>query len=872
MFGVSRKRPKPKQQVRLATLDDDDDDDDDARHRAQQIQHRQNKQKKVKGEKSKITTTSMLSFDPDEGMADEDELRIDRTKKRKKGSSEQRKRHMRGGLGYGGIHLPADGSASEAEEKTINGDDNEEGQARAGNFYDKSALEKLRREQKRTTLVPDGTSESYPIKNSILNEDNAPVKKDNEVDTEEAFIPLPPRNRHRDNSSHIVDEVVLTGDEAMAYAQRDEDANNDAEFDHGLQSPPPPTTSSGENVTKKSSAGKGMNTDINFNMMDTDDQSNEEEEGNRQWEDTMVRRAGVLPPTAPVTEDNGSRGARRQQHTHQTSLGQIRASLQPTISNLDNMYSDLESSISRQETTVHSTRDELSHNQSILEKHGTALEYYQGLREDLATWMGALRELNGMLHKVEEVKRQVEAEMTIRKIERFVEWGNDCMDVLRNQGLLASTTMKANIHQNPTRCDDKEMGRVDEFGRDLASLSSIARIKRWNQRRKRSLNRSQDSDLLHKSQNKLELGIACSKLDNVDNKEIEEWKQRRDMLAQALAIIPELVREDYLSISNLCTIFFDWKGMYSEDYASCYADMTLIQMIEVLARLELCTRWDVLNLYADLPSNQCWNISDFKCFSAIIKSDSQGKEADVDAALIVFEVVEKQIISRILDSFSLCDDMKDDDKQCGTYDPFSGPQTESICSIVKSALRFYRNSTSGDIRKRREQMVEQLMDALMMLVRHVVERLGVSVVDASRISMVLNEFTNKDTSKGFDSETSDAIAYATVIQANELRNLVKNVLGQWQPIFNLELCHPHDGNAAFVRYVLEDIVVLRLLPVLNSLHIVTSGGRENDERYVMMPKTYVNDILDTINEIASLDSDEWMLTIAPLRVAAKEWG
>lgn len=169
-------------------------------------------------------------------------------------------------------------------------------------------------------------------------------------------------------------------------------------------------------------------------------------------------------------------------------------------------------------------------------------------------------------------------------------------------------------------------------------------------------------------------------------------------------------------------------------------------------------------------------------------------------------------------------------------------------------------------------MVEQLMDALMMLVRHVVERLGVSVVDASRISMVLNEFANKDISKGIDSETSDAIAYATVIQANELRNLVKNILGQWQPIFNHELCHPHEGSAAFVRYVLEDIVALRLLPVLHSLHIVTSGGRENDERYVAMPKTYVNDTLDTINEIASLDSDEWMLTIAPLRVAAKEWG
>ena len=881
MFGVSRKKAKPKQQVRAATAtadadDDDDDDVDGAQHRAQQIlQLRQNKKKKkkVKGEKIKTkSSVSMLSFDPDEGMNDDEELPMDRKKRRKKESKQQKRG---GGLGYGGINAQSDGSSSEGEDK-ITTNDNEVGghHARVGSLYDKSALEKLRREQKRSTLVQDDGNASMPA-DSVLDEGTIPpMKEDYEDNTEEAFIPLPTGKckRHYDNSSYNQDEVVLTGDEAMAFAQREEDANNEVEFDLGLQSPPTPppstSTSSGGIATKKTMTGKGMNLDMNFDMMDTDEQptEDEEEEGNRQWEDTMVRRAGVLPPKAASTDEDGSsRRTQRLEHTHQTTLGQIRASLQPTISNLGNVFTDLESSISRHETTIHSTREEMLQNQSILEKHGKALEYYQKLREDLATWIGALRELNGMVTKLEEARRLVEAEMTIRRVERFVEWGNDCIEVLEKQGLLANTSIRAKIIQNME--DSQAMSSVDEFGRDLSSLSSIARIKRWNQRRKRNLDRLRDSDVLHESQNKLEQSIACSNVDNIDSAEIGEWNQRRAVLVQALAIIPELVKEDYLSISNLCTIFFDWKRMQPEDYNSCYAEMTLVQLIEVLVRLEFCERWDVLNLHSDLLSDQCLEISEFKWFRAIIKRSLQGGESDKDTTLIVSEVIEKQIIGRIVNTFG----MKGDTKQCGIYDPFSETQTKSLCTMVESLLGYFKNCPIGE-HSRCEQTIEKLMDALMILLRFVVEKLGVPIVDASKINMVRNEFATRDISNGFDNETRDAIAYATVIQASELCTLVKNILGHWYPTFKHELCIRHDGLAALVRYVLEDIVSIRLLPALHSLHSLTSGGSENDEKYMVMSKTFIDDIVDTIDNKASLDPAEWMLTLAPLRVTVKQWG
>jgi hypothetical protein len=366
-------------------------------------------------------------------------------------------------------------------------------------------------------------------------------------------------------------------------------------------------------------------------------------------------------------------------------------------------------------------------------------------------------------------------------------------------------------------------------------------------------------------------------VDNFDRVEIGEWKQRRDVLAQALAIIPELVKENYLSISKLCTIFLDWKRMYPEDYASCYAEMTLVQMIEVLTRLEMCERWDVLNLSVESSNNRCLGVSDFNWFRATIESNSQGGElcevgsaASQSSAPIVFEVIEKQIVSRVLHSFSFDDGAKGDTKLGGIYDPFSVEQTKLLCAMIKSVFRCFSKYSDDNGKVVSEHTAEKLMDALMKLVGFVVEKLGVPVVDASKITLTRNEFATRDNPERLDNETSDAIAFATVIQVHELCNLVKNMLGQWYPIFKHELCQQQERIAALVRYVLEDLVSLRLLPVLHSLHSITSGGSENDERYMRMPKTFVEDIMDTIDSKASLDPAEWMLMLAPLRVTVKQ--
>ena len=876
MFGVARKKSKAtiRRSADAESSSDEDNNIDGAQQqhllRAAQKQQQQQQRRKKKDKKKKKTTKKLLSFDPDDEAVnnDNDDTEQKKSKKRKKHSTSSTKKHKKrsgngagGGLGYGGVGImnTSDGSSS-----SEGGGDCQ--------YYDESALDKLRREQKRSMFVKDNDDNDKKLEQSMDNTDKdinmvmAPeYTKDDakeEESKEEEFISL--------------SDKVLTGDEAMAFAQREEDGNdNNLEFDHGLQSPPtPPPTATLDNDDKL--VGKKVaGIDINEVMMDIENEpTNEVDEGNQKWEDITARRAGVLPPKAAKSNNSGGNLSRRQQGGHSSSnsssLGQIRASLQPTISNLDNIYSDLESSITRHESAISSTRDELSTKESTLVKHGKALEYYQGLREDLATWMGALRELNSMVTRVEKAKCKLEAEMTWRRIERFVEWGKDCTEVLQNKGLLKIVLTGENSAVVGTSNDGgiqaTTPAQVDEFGRDLSMVASLSRVKRWNQRRKRSINRLQDTD-----ESALDLSIGCyTNEDNIDAADIDEWKRRHDALVQAIDIIPNLVKDDYLSISNLCKLFHHWESTYPEDYANCYADYSLIQMISVLVRLELCSRLDVLELYSEPPqqstNTQCLDVSEFKWFQDLKKSYLQPTDETMPPKSILLEIVQKQIVRRLLDAFSFEDGRARKAKQkCGVYDPFSAAQTKRMCTMFKSVIECSSGSSTKNGKAICEETAEKVLNALLSLVKNSLKTMAVPIVDSTKVTMVGNQCVARDgPEERVDRETVDAITYANIIQANAMCALVNNVLEHWYPILTKQLVSHQ--VAALVQYTFADIISLRILPILHLLHDVG-----NNETCIVLAKTSIKEILETLRVAGLYDKDEWMLFAAPLRAAAEQW-
>ena len=887
MFGVARKKStKPTRTVRssAASSSDDDEDDDGALHRVQQ--HSRKKKNKASKKNKKAMKSTMLSFDPEEGGDDDDDdndIIIPSQKKSKKRKKKHHKKNNNSsGLGYGGVMMSmnaSDDESSSDRESKMDVDDRDT----TGGGYDIAALAKLKSEQKRSTFAKDEKSNVHQSKSGVVEgasssdkDINMMGENDNdkkESIEEEEFIPLSGDKSTGHRNKNNIDPVVLTGDEALAFAQEDENDNN-IEFDHGLQSPPSPPTLDGGVTNNDKSMKKMKKGDINADiMMDVDEpSSNEVDEGNRQWEDITARRAGVLPPKSGVSSNRPTR--QQDQINNSSSLGEIRTSLQPTITNLENVYSDLESSISRHESTLSSTRDELSNKERTLEKHGKALEYYQGLREDLATWMGALRELNDMVTKVEDAQRKLEAEMTWIRLERFVEWGNDCTEVLESNSLLKNKIMGKDSSLDSSGSILKAVRQVDEFGRDMSSMASMSRVKRWNQRRKRCINRLHGDD-----ESAIEQSTACStNEDNIDTSEIDEWKRRREALVQAMAIIPNLMKDEYLSISNLCTLFLEWERTYPEDYVSCYADMSLVQMTSVLVRLDLCGQWDVLGLYAQSTAAH-YEVTESKWFRDLKKIDSQRMHG-VDPKMekegktnprkdVLIEVVQKQIVSRILDLFSF--ENEGNETTC-LYDPFSVDQTKCLCSMMGSLLEYFSSSYAENSREICKKTVQKVLNALLSLVKYHIERVVVPIADESKIMMTRNEFVARDRSNEIDSEASDSIVYATTIQARALCQLVKNILGHWYPILNKELDNQNENLVSLVQCVFMDIISLRILPVLHSLHDITSSGNDNNKKYIGLPKTLITEILDVAQMAESGKEDaSWVMMTAPLRVAVNQW-
>ena len=797
MFSVPRnkKKPRVKKAIRTAASSSDDDNDDDEHHRRRnlgKVRDKKSKKKKKRGTPSAVG----LSFDP-EGEEGEDFGVSSSFKRRMKHGvkkSSKRSKRDRSGFGYGGgMMLPSDESASDVDPNQDHVHNIPSSQ------YDAAALQKLKKEQKHARkVVGDSTYDSG--NKSIGHQKGEPTNNVN-VEDDDEYISL---------------AVVLTGDEALAFTEKG--VEDPSEFDHGLESQPKQT---------KPEPNEGNNQMRNREL----------EEGNRQWEDTMTRRAGVLKSRG-ISQHNDARQQKGNKVTSRSSsMEKIRISLLPTMNNLETVSTDLASSIHRQQSQIYTTKDELTKHQRELQNRGESLEYYQGLRVDLATWIGALRELDSMIKLVEESRRRWEVDVTWEKLERFLQWGEDSAIVLEKQNLLETMI--------PCNDDDAkdQASEVDEFGRTVSSKAIMARLKRLDRRQRMKSERSMNIDI--------DQTCFCIVEDNFEVHENEELKQRFEALNNAAAFIPNSVKENFRSIANLYTLFLEWHRAYPEDYKTSFAQMSIVQMTSVLVRLEMSEKWDLLGLSrsssADCQSRQYVSeISGFSWFQCL-KSSRETKRTLV-------QIVQKEIFPRFMRSLSYYDDTKNSEKSTehvfGVYNPFSADQTKHVCIFLKSIkVSMTTEETGTDFNC--EKMIECVSGALLSLVRKCIERMKVSVLNPTQMKGGKNAV--RDEATGFGTEIHDAITYASIVQSNELCTLATNIFRFWHPIISEK-----DGD--LLRFVFTDIISLRLIPVVNTLHATSN------EYNCKLAKTLIGNILDSVSGI--LDEEEWALQTASLRVAA----
>jgi hypothetical protein len=282
----------------------------------------------------------------------------------------------------------------------------------------------------------------------------------------------------------------------------------------------------------------------------------------QEWEDEITRRAGVHAVQKKSTA------------FETTSIAKLKEQVQATLIHLQNQQEDLHQAFNRRQVEVNQTKEEFDRQDAEVKTAGTALEYYQELRMELSSWVGALRDLKKKVSPLQDALRLVDKEFS----DRWVGLEDDAINVLRENGLLSQVLGR----QPPIPQEAATV--VDEFGRDMKSQHIMAREKRARQRlqvrKERSINGDESDALIAES-------------------EKDELLERRIALREALKVAMNELDDHYASIINLIDLFVKWSTSYREDYKQCYAGMSLADLSSILVQVDLCSSHHPLHWISD---------------------------------------------------------------------------------------------------------------------------------------------------------------------------------------------------------------------------------------------------------------------------------
>jgi hypothetical protein len=381
----------------------------------------------------------------------------------------------------------------------------------AASIYDKGAIDKLRAEQKYRKM------EEVPDDENDQRKDPITDKIVPSAQPLPAFIPL------TDSRGKT---MILTGDEALKY---DEDYEDD------------------DDGTSRNKVREELKETM-------------QEDTPQEWEDEITRRAGVHAFQKKSTA------------FETTSISKLKEQVQATLLHLRNQQEDLHQAFNRRQVEVNQTKEEFERQDAEVKSAGTALEYYQELRMELSSWVGALRDLKNKVSPLQDALRLVDKEFS----DRWVGLEDDTVNVLRENGLLSQVLgRQPGIPQEAATV-------VDEFGRDMKPQHIMAREKRARQKvRNERLINGDESDAL------------------IAENEKNELLERRMALREALKVAMNELDDHYASITNLIVVFVKWSTSYREDYKQCYAGMSLADLSSILVQVDLCSSHHPLHWISD---------------------------------------------------------------------------------------------------------------------------------------------------------------------------------------------------------------------------------------------------------------------------------
>lgn len=824
--STTKKRSKATARVRHLDEDDEHGDGDDDANALNLFANNSNKKEKKKRKrglvgnnkntasasipKSTVQTTSFTAAAADE---DGDDL-LQRSSSIKKG-----------GMGFGGSFSTEDDNKGSEEDHT---------QRSATLAYDQDTLNKLKALQ--TANVPAATraTGTAPIAVPAMNrqpqtfawDQQQPAAQSQQQPmsyTQQQPAPAaaadsqPPFPEYMPLNSNDAEPTILTGAEALSFMQQQQ--------------------------------GSAMAQDL-YGGDDTDmgtfwDAQRQEraapaDADNQAWEAEVIRRAGVVPSqdttaaTSNVTaESNTAMGNNTNLMVPTLStdinvsgkrlaiLGHLKEQIQETLEQLKERQLETARRIQRRTGEVETNESTVQRHERDLKEAGTALEFYQEWRNNLCSWVGALRDLRLKVEPILEALHELQGEKSA--LQRWRDWEDDIVSVLREHNMLESV-----IGRRPASMDLPIVQTiVDEFGRDVKSQHVMQREKR-RRHRHRILQQRQGRDetcTLHANDMKgptVDVGKSCYIRGDesdafVSDGEQDVFRGRHKALQKALTIAVEELEEKYTLLQALVDLFGEWRREHPEEYKQCFASLSLADLASILVQTELCSLND--------PWNESQGYNEAK-WTTIVHNALETGVMDQPAVERLFEKCVQPAIDDILDKEGI--------------NLVSARQTQSFAMFVSHLQKLLPEESS---------VWKKLDSRLTSYSKKILTEMAIPII-------------RKETSEHahVPEESVDEVEEArscTWGQMYRIKRVLCNLITHWAPIM-------HDDEA-FIDIILH-FISNKFLFLLSSLN-----GMEQDD-LAESPTDVFCAVYQTLCSAGWLEYPEYMLLAAPIRAAGAAFG
>lgn len=528
------------------------------------------------------------------------------------------------------------------------------------------------------------------------------------------------------------------------------------------------------------------------------------EESNDAWQDQIARRAGVQTQSNTSTTTTST----RRIHVDVPSLQKLKEQLRSTVSNLQTLQGDLDSSIMRRLADLEQTKSDKIRYEQSLKETGTACDYYQTLRNTITIWVGAFRELDKRLQPILEALTQLILEKLERTKVDWINYQNDVVSILRQQDML-----KQVIGRQPPLppIDATTSITVDEFGRDVQSQFLRDREKRCRTRME-ALTANSDKNAF------------VTFLSTQEHSNKEEMLQRYSVLQQALRVAMEELESDYVSMLNLLEIFQKWKMAYPDEYRQCYAALSLGDLASILIKMEFCRSF-VLSSLIDNNTNK-----DDASLNVMIQQIEQVEENKEDnneeqegPLSRVMERVYVPLIVTVL-------------KQTPSACFLSTETSQSVSKMVERAM--------SNLQKKDD--VEKLQETIMVAIQETLDSIAIPLLKR-------DENTLK--------ETNETLLHATQFaqhgQALFIQGVILNLLRHW--LAHLKSSSKRDES---IQCIL-DFLSSKFLFLLSSMNTEVASD-------LFAPIWQILNMEEVYRE--ALQSPSFIIQGAPIRAAAMAYG